>query len=281
MTFSSEEFYNRRTLEARQDPRSVAEILEIALTADEDTSCKAILDLQWRATREVFEAAVNLISGDASKARIVGINVLAQLGIPERVYHEEILALLLPMLETETDPDILQNIAIALGHNRDPRVIEPLLRLKNHPHEDVRYGVTYGLLTYEEPCAVTALIELSQDVDEDVRDWATFGLGQQLDLDTPEIRDALYNRINDPHTDTQDEALMGLARRKDPRVLEPIIQLLTTDTDTLTSFAMEMAFEVAHTSLCPALLKLQVEWANDNDSRTEMLSEVLKACGCI
>ena len=59
-----------------------------------------------------------------------------------------------------------------------------------------------------------------EDESDEVRDWATFGLGSLcVDLksgqyqDSPEIRDALYARLNDPAA--RDEAIWGLAQRKD------------------------------------------------------------------
>jgi hypothetical protein len=62
-----------------------------------------------------------------------------------------------------------------------------------------------------------------RDVDEDVRDWATFGLGVLGDLDSEEIRDALWQRISDPYRDVREESLVGLAKRKDQRALQVLI----------------------------------------------------------
>src|SRR5262249_8183071 len=48
------------------------------------------------------------------------------------------------------------------------------------------------------------------------------GLGTQMDADTPELRAALLRRLDDPDGITRGEALVGLARRKDPRIVEPL-----------------------------------------------------------
>ena len=53
-----------------------------------------------------------------------------------------------------------------------------------------------------------------------MRDRAVFGLGSQLDRDSPELRDALFARLADP--DPRGEALVGLARRGDPRGVEAL-----------------------------------------------------------
>jgi HEAT repeat protein len=97
------------------------------------------------------------------------------------------LAVLLSVLEREADSDVLHAVGIALGHLGDPRAVEPLVRFKNHPSSDVRYGVVFGLLSHEDELAIRTLIELSSDVYYHVRDWATFGLGTQIDANTEEI----------------------------------------------------------------------------------------------
>jgi HEAT repeat protein len=68
---------------------------------------------------------------------------------------------------------------------------------------------------------------MMEDPDGDVRDWATFGVGVLGEEDSVELRDALYRRLSDSDPDASEEAVVGLAKRKDPRVLPKLIDLLT------------------------------------------------------
>jgi HEAT repeat protein len=54
----------------------------------------------------------------------------------------------------------------------------------------------------------------------------TFGLGVLGHHDSPEIRDALCSRLMDPDTDVRDEAMAGLAKRQDARVLPALLHAL-------------------------------------------------------
>jgi HEAT repeat protein len=77
-----------------------------------------------------------------------------------------------------------------------------------------------------DPDAVTRLLTLTRDVDSDVRDWAVFGLGVQGDVDSPEIRDALFQRVTDSDEDVREEAVVGLGKRRDLRLLPVLRGLL-------------------------------------------------------
>jgi HEAT repeat protein len=65
--------------------------------------------------------------------------------------------------------------------------------------------------------SVQALIDLSTDHDDDVRDWATFALGSLCQVDTAQVREALFARVSDEDADVRGEALVGLATRGDRR----------------------------------------------------------------
>ncbi len=71
-----------------------------------------------------------------------------------------------------------------------------------------------------------ALIELSADSDFDVRNWATFGLGTLIDLDTPEIREALRQRLDEEDDELRGEAFVGLAKRGDTACIAPLLREL-------------------------------------------------------
>ena|SRR5438270_8722120 len=114
--------------------------------------------------------------------------------------------------------------------------------------------------------------------DEDVRNWATFGLGSQADIDTAEIRAALLERVTDSHNETRGEALVGLARRKDPRALEPIIQELRSEH--IGILALEAAETLGDPRLLPALLRLEHDWQRDEDDHVKTLRDALAKLFC-
>jgi HEAT repeat protein len=206
----------------------------------------------------------------------VGAGILGQLGLPETTFHEESVSILVSMLDHEQEPCVLNSIAVALGHRADARAIEPLVRLKNHPDEVVRFGIVCGLLTLDDERAINTLIELSTDVDSDVRDWATFGIGSMIETDTPEIRAALLARTIDEDADTSGEALVGLARRHDERAVDLLLKELEAGWNG--SLLLEAATELADPRLYPSLVKLQEEWDEAKSWPYSMLEEAIAAC---
>ncbi len=220
-----------RRLEALNDPRSTHELVSVILMeTDEEAAWDAVLLLHYRGTREVFDVACGLCGSECSKERTLGANILGQLGVPERAFPKQSVATLLQLLRHERDEEVLQAICVAFGHLRKPEPIPALSKLKNHSSVMVRHGVVMGLLSLTEPLAIATLIEMSIDSDELVRDWATFGLGTQIDEDNVEFREALYARLFDTDEATRGEALVGLARRSDQRILKTLIRELENNT---------------------------------------------------
>ncbi|RKH73027.1 hypothetical protein D7X96_02960 [Corallococcus interemptor] len=235
--------------------RSVPELIALALQGDEDdeTAWEAIRELHDRGGDEVFEAAVKLLHSASSRERGRGADILAQLRSPELVTRcaDEILSALV----TEQEVPVLESMAVGLGHLRDARAVPVLQPLKDHPDSDVRMGVVMGMMPHRDPVAIQTLIQLSRDSDEDVRNWATFSLGTQAEeVDTPELRDALFDRLTEPDIELRGEALVGLALRKDPRVLEPLRREL--ESSYVIVLAVEAAQALEDVSLLPLLRQL-------------------------
>jgi HEAT repeat protein len=67
------------------------------------------------------------------------------------------------------------------------------------------------------------------DKDSEVRDWATFGLGVLGNLDSKKIREALFQNLSDSDEDVREEAMVGLAKRKDLRSLPELTKALQTE----------------------------------------------------
>jgi len=239
---------------------------------DEEAAWDNVMVLQYRGTPEVFGAARRLCASTDPKERELGADILGQLGIPERTFPDESVTILLQMLDSETDTNVLRDIAIALGHLDDARAIEPLIRLKSHPSEDVRFGVVHGLSGHEDSRAIRTLIELSGDTDSDVREWALFGLSLLTSTDTEEIRSAFVDRLTDPDGKTRKEALLALAKLRDERVIVPLINELSQDT--VDSELLGAAASLGDPRLCPALVR-----AKELGGGSEV-DEALEGCKC-
>jgi len=171
-------------------------------------------------------AAAELLGSRQVADRILAADILAQVRFGDERQEARAVALLLPALEREREPEVLACLIYAFGHTPDERAGPLLLALQNHPSGNVRFALAYALPMYEGSATVSALIRLSSDPDEDVRDWATFGLGSQIERDTREIREALAARLSDPHEDVRAEAMIGLAKRNDARVAPALLQEL-------------------------------------------------------
>jgi HEAT repeat protein len=237
----------------RTDLRSDAELFKELIAADPDSDefVRAKAALQMRATPEVLEGASLLLNSNDAARRVVGIRVLAQLGLPERKFPVECTDRLLTLLTVEKDACVLAATASAFYYLEASRGLPELLQLSKHPDARVREGVVNGLTGLTEPGAVSALITLSADENSTVRDWAVFGLGTQIELDTPEIREALWARRNDSHNEAWHEALVGLAHRRDPRIHK--LLLLELDRDELSVLVLEAIEEMPSAAFLPAL----------------------------
>jgi HEAT repeat protein len=263
----------------KTDPRTTAEIVRSTIaTQDEDTCWDNIWILQARGGREELAAAAKLCRSQDPNERIIGVNILGQLGSPDRTYPRECGDVLLELIADETDGRVLASIGIAFGHLQDPRGVAPLAKWKNHDNPGVRMGVVLGLTCQEDELAIATLIELSDDEDEDIRNWATFGLASQIETDTPAIRDALFDRAilemgdEEPISEIRGEALLGLAIRHDPRVVSPLLEELQGEC--VSRLVVEAASLLAEPRLHAALVNLQQWWDLDPD----LLSEAIANC---
>jgi HEAT repeat protein len=256
----------------REDPRSTLELFAEALTAREDEPAYwcCVRALQRRGTREAFEIATSLAFSADWRERELAVDTIGQLGIPERAFKEEAEAVVLQVLELESHPGVLADIASALGHTGGERSVPHLLALSRHSDGDVRFAAVCSLSSREEDAVIARVVELTQDPESLVRDWATFALASS-EKDTPEIRSVLLYRTRDEDDDTRDEAMRGLAARGDARVVEPLLLCLAGQPGRL---ALEAARTIGDPRLYPSLQRLAVRGGVDEDG----LAEALAAC---
>jgi HEAT repeat protein len=226
------------------DTRSVPELLADAVDwtkNDGDGDWTAVAMLHLNGSEEVLHAALGLAKSNDHRQRSQAANILGQLGVPERTFLEECLQAILYALNTDPHPHVIQAAAVALGHLKDVRGSAPLAGLISHTDREVRRAVAFALGGRSDAVAVDALIKLTVDSDALVRDWATFGLGETGGLDTPEIREALYCRINDDDETVRYEAICGLVRCGDARAISPLIKAIADDPEDTALWVPAMA----------------------------------------
>jgi HEAT repeat protein len=197
---------------------------------DDEAPWAAVNELQRRGARDVFDFAARWLRSSDLLKRARGADVLAQLGVGEGRTHafpKETVALLLALLRKEKEIRPLASAVVALGHLHDLRTLPTILSFVPHENAEIRHAVAFALGCFaEDSLAIAGLLTLTTDHDRDVRDWATFGLGVMSDADAPEIRDALSQRLDDDFLDARQEAIAGLAKRRDRRVLPALIAAL-------------------------------------------------------
>jgi HEAT repeat protein len=264
------------------DPRRTEEILhQTIVTTDEEIYWDNVWILQSRGGNTELSAASKLCESQIPNERILGVQILGQLGMPARTLVPECGDVLLKLLAIESDSKVIASLGIACGHLGDPRCVLPLVKWKNHPNPGVRMGVVLGATSHEDELAIATLIELSADEDGDIRNWATFGLASQIETNTPEIRDALFDRAiletgdDDPSSETRGEALLGLAMRKDLRVINPLIEELNSEC--VGTLAVEAALLIADARLSRPLMDLQEWW----DLNPTLLQNAIASCRSI
>lgn len=199
-----------------------------------------------RGDEETFRGAAAWCGASDPLRQTFAADVLAQLGLagPPGVAadgaggsgafpgHAGLSARIVPLLRElsreASDPELIQSAVLGLGHHADPAALPEILRHVGHPDPEVRHRVALslgGLVPGDHTEGVAALITLSRDADAHVRDWATTALAG-VEADTPEIREALADRLDDVDADTEAEAARGLAMRQDPRAVGALTRIL-------------------------------------------------------
>jgi len=234
--------------------------------------------LRSRPDEDVFRQCVTLTTSDIPKNRMIGIDVLAQLGVHPRPFYNETIDRYFELLENEKEPIVIMSILYGIGHNNENLnkiQIKKLCAYADTKSSLIKEGLVFSLLGKNDDDAITTLISLSMDKLSHIRDWATFGIGSQIEDDTIEIRNALWKRIDDKHQETKLEAIAGLAKRKDSRIKEIIKrELLDGEYGTL---LFEAILDVNDKDFLPLLCQNLKSAEDSTDINPEWIKE-LKLC---
>ncbi len=267
----------RHNPQRERDPTPSRGIVAAYRAAYGDEKADASLaTVHYRGNREELEIGLEYSRSQDPKDRAVGADVLAQLGWSDRTFLDETVTKLIRLLADE-DPNVIASAAVGLGHRGDMRAVPHLVALADHADSQVRFGVAFGLLGHDSAAAIACLIRLTSDVDREVRSWAVFGLGSQTDANTPELREALFNALDDDDLEVRGEALVGLACRSDPRTKEAL--LAEWERDVISALSLEAAQELRDPALLPSLTEIHAQFGAEGDDYFKgQLQDALEAC---
>jgi len=235
-------------------------------------------ELRSRPSQNLYEKCVQLAYSGNPKERRIAIDVLAQLGTTPRPHIIESIMLFFKILKQEKEPEVLQSLLFAIGHNNAELTVNQVKQLctfKNTEDATIKNALVFSLLGVSSETAVDTLIHFSKDRSSHIRNWATFGLGTQIDSDTPVIREALWDRVTDKSVDAKFEAITGLAQRKDERIIEVIHKELNKES--YPGLLFEAIVNLADKQFLPTLKKQYAKYRSDNSINPDWL-ENMKNC---
>jgi hypothetical protein len=218
----------------------------------------ARIQVLWRRRPALptFQAALALCECNDVRGRCLGADILQRLAADWKQHVFPFAERSTPVLDRLLDDPnddvvVLALLAIQqLGNISAARIVP----LAAHANKWVRFFVIDALSIEDDGAALQTVIALSRDEAGMVRDWATFRLATS-DVDSTTVRDALAMRLTDLDQDARGEAIAGLARRGDPRVvvaIEPELRYQLTR-ERPNDFAVEAAAAMPSLAYVPAL----------------------------
>lgn len=248
-----------------------------------DKAWDAIRLLQSQGSLRTLSLAQSLARSPNWRKRSLGLFVASQLRRKDATASlgsveyavDETQALLLKGLYDKHEEVVIAAIS-GVGHRPHPDALPTLTELSVHRNASLRFHVASALGKYSAPTAIAALIRLAQDGDSLVRDWATFGLGTLQELDSTEIREVLWINLHDEDSTVSGEALIGLANRKDARVVDYLLAHLDENSRV---YELEAAETMATSRLLEPLLSLAKTDIDDTYWRKRLESAILACSG--
>jgi len=258
---------------------SADELARAALqTEDNDERARVLAKLHAMGSHEVFSLAVEFVSSSVVAERRLGLDILAQLGFEEQrgtgrwPFYDSSLPLLRVCLAA-SEKEVVAAAAYAFLHLGVQDVLPDLIALTEHPDGGCREAVVCALGTSNDVAATDCLLRLMSDAEPSVRNWASFAVAQS-GRDDALVRDALAASVRDADEEVRIEALLGLARRRDPRCVPALVDELSGDV--LSSLAIEAAAAIGDPALSP-LLERWMEAIDADDEFAPALVAALEA----
>jgi hypothetical protein len=237
--------------------------------------------LHRRGSQVTMARIVRLVRSPNAHRRALGLDIAAQLraggdGVEAgKPFDEATTQAMLVAGLADANAGVVQSAVFGLGHSSHATALPALLSHARHPAALVRFALAFTLAKYPAVEATAALVELAADLDDDVRDWATFSLGTLHDADDEHVRARLWANAHDPDRDVRGEAVVGLARRGDLRVID-LLKARLLDEDCRV-YELEAAEEMPRGELLETLRQVRADAEQRRDIGSLWYSHLLDA----
>jgi len=202
---------------------SILQLIHKAYKEEDDNAyMEYIHAIRKRANTQTLEIVRSMVYSKDHIKRDMAASILSQIAYPSKSFKGEAVYLLGRLLD-DKHKDVITSAIYGFGHRRCTRFANKIASLGNTESLQIKEALSFTLGWYENQESIYTLIRLMQDENDDVRNWATFSLAQINESNTQTIRDALFHNLSDQVLEIRGEALLGLARRKDERVKDAIL----------------------------------------------------------
>ena len=189
------------------------------------------LELAAAGGEAALEVARRFIQSNEAERFHVSIDFIGVLAREHVEYRDLSVDIVLDAIAEVDDALLLCSAANTLGSTRSPRAIPFLLGCLDGNDDGLRMSAVNALATCVDQSLAgrKALMHATTDFDVELRRLATFGLAMKCAVHDEMVCDALAARLFDPDDEVRNEAIRGLAVRKDQRAVEPVRRALESD----------------------------------------------------
>lgn len=228
----------------------------------------AARELQLRGGREVIQLANTFCQSSDYKKRKLGVFILGQISLTSEKEEQAVFDILTKHA-TEDKSAIVRSTAIeSMAHRYSKNSLFATSLTKhcfmtfNNKSVYVRRATAFALSFINDEKTIPLLVSLCNDENDEVKNWAAFAINSN-EYDTKEIRDCFFEMLSAPNSEIKGEAITGLARCHDMRVIPVLKQELKQKV--VYDDLIEAVENIGDKSFLPILESLLSEFDDDDE----------------
>ncbi|WP_434779571.1 hypothetical protein [Neisseria sp. Ec49-e6-T10] len=247
-----------------------AKLISLLKNEKQNKRYAAARELQLRGGKEIIRLAIQLTQDISYKQRAIGAFILGQISLSTD-QESDIVKLLCDLSVQDKSAIVRADAVSALGHRCSKNnihsdiVINSLALTTFDSSVNVRQSTAFALSYLNSESVSPLLLTLLQDENLNVINWAAFAINT-LDYDSLEIRDIFFKLLESSNHEIKKEAIIGLAKRRDQRVL-PFIKnelKIAIKVGLVYDDTIEAVGLLGDISLLPEMNKILKQFADDD-----------------